>query len=207
MQPEPTQHAAFDWIDVLLGYVTVCAGFGLAAALHLPDNGRLFKYVMAIALVAVLIARRAVIGPPRVTAVGRGKTALGLLGAASLLFGLIIGTLGGYLLFDGYTTRLPEPVKIDRDAVERQLALPSFRTCTRDGKPARGRACMTAEERAREAAEDEKTYAEERARLEAEKAGRMARYWYIAAVGTALVLLGIGLDVLRTRRDAAKAQA
>lgn len=200
-----TRHAAFDWIDVLLGYVTICAGFGVAALLRLDSKGAVFKYVLAGALVAVIVARRVVIGPPRATSSRRGSSALGLLGAASLLFGLVIGTIGGSLLFDAYTTPPREPTKIDRDALERQLDHVFLRTCMRDGKPARGRACMTEEERAREAAEDEKAYVAERDAILAERARLIARYWQIAAVGTGLVLLGIALDVLRTRRDAARA--
>ena len=203
----PKTHGVLDWIDVVLAYGTLCMSFGVAAALHVAGDGRIFKLLTALAVLAALIARRALIGPPRASTVQRGKTAMGLLGAASLIVGLILGTIGGAMVFDASTTPLPEPAKIDHDAIEREVGLPLGalgRTCTQGGKPARGRACMTAAERAEEATRDEAIYAEQRARDAAERSRQLGVAWKIAGVGTLLVLLGIGLDVLRTRRDAAE---
>jgi hypothetical protein len=195
------QHPAFDWIDVLLGFFTICAGFGVAS--HFGWSGRPVKYGLAVALAVVIGARRALIGPPRAVAMRRGASVLGFLGAASMLFGLVIASFGVYMLSNEHETPIPEPARIDRDAIERQLSLPGLgRRCTKDGKTLTGRACMTPEERAAEAAADEKERAAEMARLEGEKKDRMSRFWTIAGVGTLLVLAGIGLDILRSRRDA-----
>ncbi len=199
-QPPPRRPVAVDALDVILGYATLCAGFAISAALGVSSSARPLKYVLAVALVAALGARRAVLGPPRAATVQSRTSALGILGAACLLVGLILGSFGGYLLFQAYTTRAGEPERIDRDAIEQELGLGSFRTCTRDGEPAHGRACMTEEERAQEAREDAATYAAERARLAAEEAAHRTRYWQLTGVGTGLVVLGAWLDLRRGRR-------
>lgn len=204
--PDQPSQPAFDWLDVLLGFATICGGFFAARKLGISDDGRVFKYVMAGLLVAVIVARRVLIGPPRVVAVRGGTSALGLLSTLLMLFGLVIASFGGYLLYAEDAAAPPAPAVIDRDAIEKDLGLAPLlgKKCTREGKALSGRACMTDEERAAEAAADEKARAEELVRWEAAKKERMARLWTIAGVGAAVMLAGIGLDLLRSRRHAVR---
>jgi hypothetical protein len=202
-RPPDRAVASFDWIDVLLVFATLCAAFALAAAFGTADSSKGFQYATAAAIVVVIVVRRA-IRPPRVASVGTRRSALGLLGAAAMIVGLAITSLGGVLLLEEWK-RPVEGTRIDRDRLEKDLGLPALApSCVRDGKPVRGRPCLSAEQLAAEAARDAQLYAEEVAALEAQKRRTMGKQARVLGVGVALVLLGIGLDVWRTRRDRAE---
>jgi len=200
MPPRSGKNRVIDWIDVLIGYGLLAAALIVTATFGWSLDSRIAKGLMATLLIAGYIARRVVLGPPAEVAVS-GPSALGVVGLSCLLAGLIFATFTGTLLYDDYTKPLPAPTKIDHDAMDRHLALPGVgRTCTIEGRPARGRACMTAEDRAKEVAEDAALAAEELRGYEHAHAELTARHWRLFGIASLFVIVGIALDVWRVRR-------
>ena len=119
-----------------------------------------------------------------------------------MLFGLVIASFGGYMLF----TEWKEPVdfpRIERAAIKTKVDLSALQRCVRDGKQLQGRDCRTPEDDARDAAADEQLHSEMVAQLESDKRSRMSRQAMTGGVGVVLVALGIALDIWRSRRDRA----
>lgn len=87
---------ALDWVDAFL-VVAVCVAWSIV--LHVAGLSSTFaRAVVAAVAIVVLVGRRRLFGAPKVPA--RGKTSVvGSLAAILVVFGLLGGALGVYLLF------------------------------------------------------------------------------------------------------------
>ncbi|MGZ3455921.1 MAG: hypothetical protein ACXVEF_40320 [Polyangiales bacterium] len=101
---ERVDRVAFDWIDALL-ILVVCGAWTFVLHLLGADSG-FAKGAVAAALVAVLFARRKIFGMP-IREVRHVASFVGTFATMLIVFGMLGGALGAFLLFRHGTHEAP----------------------------------------------------------------------------------------------------